>query len=197
MIETLSTLAYSLIPQEQREKDHLRYGLAICSSILADLNDGKTPDDLLFVAMNQINRGASEIAKDPSRKPVIAKLNLKAASCAMKLSDFSSAFNYCVHGVRNLYEDHWQSQYELSLQLCDRGARAAGALGNVKMVKYLTSKVQANARTYEHKVPSLYSTAKTLRESALYEEAKDCSLAVLRNLGQVSATQRRYKLFSQ
>jgi len=176
--------AYSLIPQDQREKDHLRFGLAICSSVLPSLNEGNNPDDVFFVAMNQINRGASEIAKDPSRKPMIAELNLKAAVCAMKLSDFSSAFNYCVHGVRNLYEDHWQSQYDLSLQLCDQGAQAACALGNVKMVKYLASKIHANSRKYEHELPSLYFTAKTLRESALYEEAKDCSLGVLRNLGQ-------------
>lgn len=79
--------AYLLIPEEGRRECHMRYGLALCSHCL-DNNPEK--DDMLFTAVNQINRGGPDVVSDVMQKQILASLNLQAGRRSIDLSDYTS-----------------------------------------------------------------------------------------------------------
>lgn len=91
----LSQAAYEMMPEIQRLKNHMRFGLAICSHAL---KGGTENDELFFLAVNQINRGGHNILVDPNQKVMVAALNLKAGKRSVELSDFSTALKLFEHG---------------------------------------------------------------------------------------------------
>ena len=64
----------------------------------------------------------------------------------MELSDISSAFNLFEHGIRFLDEGHWESDYELSLNLYDAVAEAACFMNNQSAVVNYTEQIVAHAK---------------------------------------------------
>lgn len=95
-----SDIAQEMIPEQQRQENHMRFGLAICSHALNGVGAGAgvRDDDLFFVAVNQINRGGPGVLGDPNRKVMMAALNMKAGKRSIELSDFSSALKLYEHG---------------------------------------------------------------------------------------------------
>eukprot|EP00957_Ditylum_brightwellii_P090248 6873333-Ditylum_brightwellii.AAC.1 len=71
-------------------------------------------NDILFIAVDQLNRGEIFMKEEPGRME-LAKLNLKAGEKAMSLASFLSSASYLERGISLLCDDHWEKYYGLSL----------------------------------------------------------------------------------
>eukprot|EP00975_Prorocentrum_lima_P003108 684293-Prorocentrum_lima.AAC.1 len=56
-------------------------------------------DDILFIAVNQLNLGGPAAVQDMSQTANVASLNLRAGKKAMEMSDFEAAYSYFDHGI--------------------------------------------------------------------------------------------------
>ncbi|KAL7526176.1 hypothetical protein ACHAWF_001660, partial [Thalassiosira exigua] len=92
--DKIQQAAYEMMRTQERLENHMRFGLAICHHTLDREND-----ELLFAAINQINRGGVHSLPDSKQKVVVAELNLKAGKHSIELSDFSTALKLFEHGI--------------------------------------------------------------------------------------------------
>ena len=134
------------MPEQQRRKNHMQYGMAICSHTLNNCPDN---NELFFTAITQINHGGPSVVSDPSQSTILAKLNLKAGKLSIELSDYASALSLFEHGISYLGDDKWTSEYELTLNLFDAAAEAACVLNKNAEVMLYTEQLTANAKSLE------------------------------------------------
>jgi predicted ATPase len=125
------------------------FGLALCNHAL---NSSADDDELFFVAVNQINRGGSEILTDPYQKYMVAKLNLKAGKRAIDLSDYNVAFQLFQHGISFLQNDCWAAQYDVSLDLFEAAAEAACVLNRLTDVNLYSGQLYDHAKCFDDKL---------------------------------------------
>ena len=88
---------------------------------------------------------------------MIAKLNLKAGKLSIELSDYASALSLFDHGISYLGDDKWTSEYELTLNLFDAAAEAAGVLNKNEAVTSYTEQLVANAKSFDDSLNCEYS----------------------------------------
>ena len=134
------------MPEQQRRKNHMQYGMAICSHTLNNCPDN---NELFFTAITQINHGGPSVISDPSQRILIAKLNLRAGKLSIELSDYASALSLFEHGISYLGDDKWTSEYELTLNLFDAAAEAACVLNKNAEVMLYTEQLTANAKSLD------------------------------------------------
>ena len=82
-------------------------------TLLLSTHEGQDLSGIIFQIMDQINLGKSLI--EPARQVDVAKINLRAGSRAMDLSDFQTAQSY-LNEASTLLEQQknpWSSNYEL------------------------------------------------------------------------------------
>lgn len=168
-----------MISEEDRRMYHMDFGLSICSHVL---NHGEN-DDLFFTSLNQMNQGGPDILADPSQKPVIARLNLNAGAKCIELSDYASAIRYFTNGVAFLGPNHWNDQYDLSIELYDSAADAACELNDLVLAEDFAKTIIYRAKWTEHKLKAFYVTSKILRKKSLLRESIHYTLSVLNELG--------------
>eukprot|EP00985_Skeletonema_marinoi_P012088 scaffold5769_cov73-Skeletonema_marinoi.AAC.1 len=70
-----------------------------------------------MIASTQINLGEPELVADGDQAVEVAKLNLDAGKKAMNMSDFFSAYSFLEYGISYLQKGHWDTNYDLSLEL--------------------------------------------------------------------------------
>lgn len=173
--------AYDLMTRKQQRENHMKFGLAICSYVLENC---KNNYDMLFIGLNQVNRGGLEELSDPrQQRVIIAQLNLKAGYRALALTDFSAALSFFEQGIKFLGTNHWDEQYQLSLDLFSVAAESACAIIDTPRVKILTDEVICHSHTLEDRLPCLYHFAKSLRTSRSLPACGDFALGVLEQLG--------------
>ena len=103
--------AYSLIPDDQREANHLEIGRLLLK---------RTPlgalEDCLFDIVNQLNTGVALIS-DRTEKYRVAELNLMAARKAKASTAYESALGYLTVGEQ-LFDDRvWDTHHDLAFDL--------------------------------------------------------------------------------
>lgn len=86
--DRIQEASYNLIGERHRRCNHLTYGRCLVKVAL-ECGD----DDMLFIAVNQCNLGASTIS-DGEECFTIANHNLKAGKKAMSMAEFTSAFGF-------------------------------------------------------------------------------------------------------
>ncbi len=168
-----------MIPEEDRRLFHMDFGLAICSRVL---NHSENFDEF-FTAVNQMNQGGPAILADPSQKPVIARLNLDAGTKCIDISDYASALKYFRNGVAFLGPNHWDDQYDLSIELYDSAANAACDLNDLVLAEDFARTVIIRAKCLEDKLNALYITAKSSRKKLSLGDAIHYVLSALNELG--------------
>jgi len=126
--------------------NHMQYGMAISSYTLDNCPDN---NELFFTAITQINHGGPSVISDPSKRILIAKLNLRAGKLSIELSDYASALSLFEHGISYLEDDKWTSEYELTLNLFDAAAEAACLLNKNEAVTSYTEQLVANAKSFD------------------------------------------------
>jgi len=142
----------------------MQYGMAICLYTLDNCPDN---NDLFFIAITQINHGGPNLVSDPSKRRVIALLNLKAGNLSIIFSDYTTALSLFKHGISYLGDDKWSSNYELSLNLFDAAAEAAGVLNKNEAVTSYTKELVTHAKSYDDSLNCLTVAAKSLHQAGL------------------------------
>ena len=103
--------AYTLIPPDDRPRVHREIGRLL----RAKLRD-EDPPEVLFEAVNQLNRGASLVVERQERK-ALATLNLRAGRRARAAGAFGVALDHASLGVGLLQEADWQDEPDLAFAL--------------------------------------------------------------------------------
>ncbi|KAL7525535.1 hypothetical protein ACHAXR_001048, partial [Thalassiosira sp. AJA248-18] len=148
--DKIQQAAYELIPEEERRKNHMRFGLAICAHTA--LNNTAENDELFFTSINQINKGGPDTLSNPNQRVMIAALNLKAGKRAANVLDYITGFKFFAHGISFLGTDHWNTDYDLSIDLYDAASDAACVIGNRSGVTLYTDELFAHARCSDDKL---------------------------------------------
>ncbi len=99
--------AYSLIPEQERARTHLRIG-----RILAENTPQERLEEAIFEIVNQLNRGSSLIT-DVGERERAADLNLMAGKRAKASTAYASALNYLQAGRSLLSDEDWERNFEL------------------------------------------------------------------------------------
>ncbi len=149
-------LVYEMMPEKQRRERHMAFGLVLSSEAL---NNGN--DDMLFIAVSQINRGGPGAVSNPLQKPMIASLNMNVGKKAVALSDFASALDYFEHGMLFLNQNHWESQYALSNELFGAAAEAACENNDPQLVMTFSDQLLSNAKSLDDKLNAMYIIVKS------------------------------------
>jgi predicted ATPase/signal transduction histidine kinase/FixJ family two-component response regulator len=103
--------AYALIPDEQRDAQHLRIGRLLAAHTPPEGREGA-----IFAIVNQLNRGAALITSGEEREQ-LAEFNLIAARRAKAATAYASALNYLATGAALLPSDAWECRGELTFAL--------------------------------------------------------------------------------
>ena len=140
-------------------------------------------DTTLFVAVDNMNKGSGLIDSLEDRDALI-RLNYDAAHAALGKSAIEGAVQYIRAAVSLLPTDHWQSQYELTLDVYSMAARLEHNAGNADRSRALIDAIQANGETVLDKLPSYFTEIDMLGAERKLHEALALSSMVLKELGE-------------
>lgn len=115
---------------------------------------------------------------------MFATLNLKAGRRAIDLCDYNSALKLLESGMSLLPDDHWKSEYDLSLQLCRVAVDTACALNNAVAVTKLSQEILKNVKAPLEKLHALFCVMKCLRTAGKIQESQQLSYSILTQLGE-------------
>ncbi|KAL3792871.1 hypothetical protein HJC23_004796 [Cyclotella cryptica] len=180
--DRLQEAAYSMINEQHRCQQHMNYGLALMNLSAIDLSSGNK--NLFFTAVMQINLGGpSAVQGNAEQYYLISSYNLMAGKKAMEMSDFASAFAFFEQGILFLRENHWQEQYDLSLELFNLAAKCALTIKRLTRLDMICNQLLQNARSFEEDTLNIsLISASALTFSKVYDSVRYC-LIVLSQLG--------------
>ncbi|MFC1975032.1 AAA family ATPase [Chloroflexota bacterium] len=144
--DRIQQAAYSLIPEADKQAVHLQVGRLLLRNTPPAEQAHK-----LFDIVNQLNLGRDLIDQQTERDE-LARLNLLAGQKAKASAAYQPAFNHLQVGLAQLGENHWQTQYDLSLELHAEAAEAAYLSGELEEMERLSEIVLQQAQTALDKV---------------------------------------------
>jgi predicted ATPase len=144
-----STLFVLLMSLLVAIKFHYDLGKVLCL-----IYEEKDVGDTIFLTASQINHGKEWILKDKDLSIAVAKLNMKAGKKAIDGCDHKTAYSYLSAALSLLPEDHWESNYNLSLRLSFSMASTANASGKTDESELILRRISERARCFEDKLPS-------------------------------------------
>ncbi|KAL7465066.1 hypothetical protein ACHAXS_006557 [Conticribra weissflogii] len=147
-------------------------------------SDNKSDDALFFTAVDQINRAGTSFVVTSEQGSLMAQMNLQAGMKAIDMSDFLSALNFFEFGMKFLWQNHWDEEYDLSLSLYNNAAKCSLALGDGEKLETFSAQVVSNARSFEDKLHVYYLSISSLCHASLLEEAFSKGVQVLSILGE-------------
>jgi predicted ATPase/signal transduction histidine kinase len=103
--------AYSLIPLVYRQSVHLQIGRSLYQAI-----NTTGREERIFEIVQQMNRGLEQVL-DPGERLELAQLNLLAGQKAKSATAYATAAEYLTIGIELLPPSHWQTHYDLALDL--------------------------------------------------------------------------------
>ncbi|MEX2370134.1 MAG: AAA family ATPase [Bacteroidales bacterium] len=132
---------YSLIPDKENKKVHLRIGRLLDQSA-----DERVRKEKIFDIVFQLNTGV-DLIDNGDEKIHLANLNLQAGEKAIDSSAHNTALQLIENGLTLLPENPWQSEYNLTFRLHEKGAEAAYLSGESDRMNKLTDHLISHART--------------------------------------------------
>ncbi|MFC1849396.1 GAF domain-containing protein [candidate division CSSED10-310 bacterium] len=169
--------AYSLIEESHKKQVHLDIGRLILASITPEERDER-----LFEIINHLNLGRELLPKS-SEKSTFAALNLSAGKKAKTSAAYAPAFNYLQIGLGLLEENHWQEQYDLSLELHVEAAEAAYLCGEFSQMESLVGVVLRHATTALDKIKVYKIKIQAEVAQNMLKQATESGLQALQLLG--------------
>ena len=168
--------AYKLMSHQEQRLNHMRFGLALYPRVI-----DKSNEDLLFLAINQINVAGPDSVVDTNQKLIIANLNLNAGNRAGRRSDFRSAFSLFQIGISFLGADCWENNYGTAIELFDAAAQAAVVVNDLDAVTLYSSVINARARSFDDKLNCIQVKLKALIHMERFEEAMNYFSEILKD----------------
>lgn len=169
---------YSLIPEDQRNELHLRIGRLLLKRI-----PEKDRSDRLFDIVNQLNWGG-DILSSKTEREQLAKLNLQAGIKAKESSAFTPAFEYIRSGIELLSPDHWEEQYQLSINLYSEAAETAYLCSQFDQMNTYIDTVLAKAQTLEETIMPSEIRIHALKAQNRLLDALKAGLDLMEKLGE-------------
>lgn len=114
----------------------------------------------------------------------VASLNYQASQAAMNRSDYNTASSYLGVSLQLLPDEHWQSNYALSLCTYMALAKAAYSTGNVEKSEATLKRIFKEATSLEDKLDAYYTYINLLHSQERGEEAHLTCQYVLEQLGE-------------
>ena len=114
----------------------------------------------------------------------VASLNYQASQAAMNRSDYNTASSYLGVSLQLLPDEHWQSNYALSLCTYMALAKAAYSTGNVEKSEATLKRIFKEATSLEEKLDAYYLYINLLHSQERGEEAHLTCQYVLEQLGE-------------
>ncbi|HBN08954.1 MAG TPA: protein kinase, partial [Cyanobacteria bacterium UBA8530] len=136
--DRIQQAAYSLIPEEDRKKIHLRIGRLLAVR-------GANLEEIVFDIVSQYDLGASLIL-DSEEQQRVAELNLMAGRKALASSAYLPALAYLSAGLTILPDDVWENRYPLVFALHFEKAECEYLTGNFEETERLLFQLLAKAR---------------------------------------------------
>ncbi len=168
--------AYSLIPVECKQLEHLRIGRLL----LAQLGNDDRPAKL-FELVRHLNVGRSVV--EGAELVTFARLNLVAAHKARSATAYRSALDYAQVGIELLATIGWQQQYELCLTLHHVAAETAFLAGEFDRATALVEIAIGAAKTAIDCVPAYETQIQLYTSQKNYRQAIEWGLCILAELG--------------
>ncbi|MEG4213110.1 AAA family ATPase [Microcoleus sp. S13_B4] len=169
--------AYSLIPEDQKQSTHLKIGQLLLQN---------TPPDHLeeniFDIVNQLNVGIDTISQ-PAEKTQLAKLNLTAGRKAKSAAAYEVAVRYLRVARELLPADCWESQYDLTLAICESTAEAEYLNSNYEDSKKMVDIVLHKAHCLLEKINVYELQIQAYNAQNRLVESLNTGLEVLKLLG--------------
>lgn len=160
---------------------HSKLGMALINASKGDDLDDAT----ILTIVCQLNRNLVSLKQSSSSVCIeVASLNYKAGMIAMNRSDYETASCYFSLASQLLPDDHWESNYELSLQLNIASAKAAYSTGDTDKSQALLNIILKEATCIEDKVDAYSLVAFIHHSQERGEEAYAACLDVLTQLGE-------------
>ena len=176
--DRIQQAVYSLIPDEDTSAVHYRIG-----SLLLKKVSKEQLENQLFAIVNQLNQGL-ELIHSEEEKEMLADLNLRAGIKARESSAFQPALAYFETGIDLLKQDHWETQYKLSLGLFTEAAETAYNMGEFEPMEEKLNIVLENRKELMDVVRPYAIRINALKAQNKLQEAIDTGLEVLEQLGE-------------
>ncbi|MCC5932879.1 MAG: AAA family ATPase [Balneolales bacterium] len=176
--DRIQQAVYSLIPQGGTSSVHYQIG-----SLLLEKVSEEQLETQLFEIINQLNQGLELINTEAERRTVI-ELNLRAGIKARESSAFQPALGYFETGIGLLKDDHWESQYNLSLALFTEAAETAYNMGDFGPMEEKLRTILTYRKELMDAVRPYAIRINALKAQNKLQEAIDTGLEVLEQLGE-------------
>eukprot|EP00550_Attheya_septentrionalis_P003231 CAMPEP_0198286414 /NCGR_PEP_ID=MMETSP1449-20131203/5507_1 /TAXON_ID=420275 /ORGANISM="Attheya septentrionalis, Strain CCMP2084" /LENGTH=1264 /DNA_ID=CAMNT_0043984147 /DNA_START=149 /DNA_END=3943 /DNA_ORIENTATION=- len=185
--DSIQEAAFSLLSLEESRRLHLHIGLLAFEKARED----KT-ETLLFFAVDQLNKG-SQLIERQQRKIELVNLNLRAAQKAIKSSAFGPATEYLETGIEllcdgdwkdNSHDHHWESEYNLSLELFTSLVECLYCTGQLDQIEELVKEIFQNAYSFPDKQRAHLCLSKCLTGLGRLDEAIDVAFNGLAQVGE-------------
>jgi len=192
---------YVMIPAVERERLHFRIGMRLrqdidaIEAVEASRLQSRIVDSVLFIAVDQLNRGAEHVG-DASERIAIARLNLTAAEAAINILTFISASKFLRAGLMLLDQGKWETQHELTRNLSIKLAHSELCLGNFDESMTAADEVVRNAQgpSKEDLMKAYVIKIQCLGGKGKLNDAIDLGFYVLNLLGETFRV-NRWKMY--
>eukprot|EP00980_Cylindrotheca_fusiformis_P025743 scaffold14558_cov137-Cylindrotheca_fusiformis.AAC.8 len=141
--------------------------------------DANGLEEQVFDVIDLINKGRV------SKRPEFAKLNLRAAEKAKKISAFQSAAKYASNGIRLLPSDKWTTHRSLTLALYTIGSEVEFALGRFESAEAYSNEVlnRKECTAMEALPLKMAKSLKLCTVDMKFKESVEINLGLLKDLG--------------
>eukprot|EP00980_Cylindrotheca_fusiformis_P025745 scaffold14558_cov137-Cylindrotheca_fusiformis.AAC.10 len=141
--------------------------------------DANELEEQIFDVVDLINKGRV------SKRHEFAKLNLRAAEKAKRISAFQSAAKYAANGIKLLPSDKWTTHRSLTLALYTIGSEVELALGRSELEEIYSNEVLNRKEcTFLEALPlKMAKSLKLCTVDLKYKETIEMNLGLLRDLG--------------
>lgn len=178
--DRIQQAVYELLNTDEKSNIHLQIGEV--------LMEGKSDEELeesLFDIIGQFNAAISLIQQfQPSRKQEICQLNIRAGKKARNNSAFLPALEYFQTAENLLPEDHWQQNYDLSIDLYNALAEVSYVCAKYDITNEYFEIIDRQAKKTLDKVPAYEIRINTFKAKNDLPSAIETGLKILDELGE-------------
>ena len=133
--------AYSLIPNDQKERTHYHIGQLLLQKISPDIIE-----EHIFELINQLNYGKNLITEQ-KKHDELAQLNLIACRKARATIAYQAGRGYAQTGLSLLGDNAWQRQYITTLEFHNLATELASLCGDFEATEKFVAAVIDNAQS--------------------------------------------------
>ena len=123
---------------------------------LLSVCEGRDVGDTILVIASQINHGKESIQKNDELCISMARLNMAAGKKTIESCRHKMAYSYLENALSLLPDDHWNSNYDLSLHVSFMMASAANSSSMCDEAENLLQRIFEKGRCMTDKLPSYH-----------------------------------------